>query len=72
MILIGNKTLVKSDRELLFHVGQVWLSPRGYFYKVMDVNCCGQAVLRGGMNGNGRKVLRNKNAVIRWSLHSDS
>lgn len=56
--------IVKGER---FQVGEVWLSPKGYFYKVTEVNGV-QAVLRMGKDGTNRKVLRNKYKVIGWTL----
>jgi len=54
-----------------FHIGQVWESPRGYLYKVMEVKN-GQASLRLGLEGNGRIVRREWDAVINWVLRKDT
>lgn len=50
-----------------FQVGEVWVSPKGYFYKVTE--CKGvQVTLRMNIHGTGRKVLRNKYKIIGWTL----
>lgn len=52
-----------------FQEGEVWESPRGKFYKVISVQP-GQATLRSGMHGDGRKNRRRPDAVqgwLRWS-----
>jgi hypothetical protein len=50
-----------------FRVGEVWLSPKNYYYKVTEVKG-EQATLRMGMDGSNRKVYRDKNKVIGWTL----
>lgn len=54
-----------------FHVGQVWESPRGMLYKVIEVRRGGKAVLRLGVDGKGRIVRRNWDAVMGWVIYSD-
>ncbi|TNF09437.1 MAG: recombinase [Gammaproteobacteria bacterium] len=65
-------SFIDDDRVCQFHVGQVWESPRGYLYKVIGVQRGGQAVLRLGVDGTGRIVRRDWDAVINWVLYSDS
>lgn len=56
-----------------FVPGQVWESPRGSLYTVIGyVEKPGkrkQAVLRLGENGQGRKQLRDWDAVVGWVIH---
>lgn len=40
-----------------FQVGEVWQSPRGFLYKVVEV-VGSQATLRMGTGGSGRKARR--------------
>lgn len=54
-----------------FHVGQVWESPKGTLYKVIEVKRGGQAVLRLGSNGKCRIVRRDWDAVVGWFIYSD-
>ena len=62
-----------SDKRLdCFHVGQVWQSPKGSLYRVVEVKKGGQAKLRMGVDGSGRAARRDWDAVINWVLHSDS
>jgi hypothetical protein len=63
---------ISDDRVSRFHVGQVWETPRGTVYKVESVVRGGDAVLRQGENGNGRKVKRAWDDVINWVLKSDA
>ena len=54
-----------------FHVGQVWESPKGTLYKVIEVKRGGQAVLRLGSNGKGRIARRDWDAVVGLFIYSD-
>ena len=54
-----------------FHVGQVWEPSKGTLYKVIEVRRGGQAVLRLGVDGKGRIVRRDWDAVVGWRLYSD-
>ena len=54
-----------------FHVGQVWESSKGTLYTVVEVRRGGQAILRLGVDGKGRIVRRDWDAVVGWSLYSD-
>lgn len=62
-----------------FEVGQVWMSPRGTLYRVMEGpapmpgHYSPKVVLRQRSNGTGRKVLRDWDAVIGWVIdtHAD-
>ena len=65
------KSRISEERVVSFHVGQVWESPKGFFYKVMDVNKGGQATLRLGSDGSGRIVRRDWDAVVNWVLVTD-
>lgn len=60
-----------EDRFNSFHEGQVWESPRGYLYRVESVARGGKAVLRSGVDGGGRKVFRDWDAVINWVIYKD-
>lgn len=59
-----------------FEPGQVWESPRGFLYAVISyVEIPGkrkQAVLRLGEKGNGRKQMRDWDAVIGWVIHREN
>lgn len=48
-----------------FKVGLVYVSPKGYNYKVIEVNGV-QAVMRLGSHGLGRMVRRNKYKTKNW------
>lgn len=56
--------LIKGEQ---FQVGEVWVSPKGYFYKVMENNGS-QVVMRMNIHGTGRKIFRNKYKTIGWTL----
>lgn len=48
-----------------FKIGDIWLSPRGAFYKVVSVE--GEhAILKMGIHGNGRKIKRRKDTTRNW------
>lgn len=49
----------------IFRVGEVWRSPRGALYRVMD-RSGRQVTLRSGIAGDGRAVKRDWDAVIEW------
>lgn len=53
-----------------FQVGQVWLSPKGYFHKVVSVEGV-NVTMRAGKYGNGRKTKRNKYAIGGWTIHTE-
>lgn len=55
-----------SEKEQ-FKKGQVWLSPRGYYYQVTETKGS-QATLRMGVGGYGRKTFRDINATKNWSF----
>lgn len=59
----------KLDKH--FEVGETWLSPRGYFYKVVDVQN-NHAILKMGTHGLGRKIKRRKDATKNWQLHVET
>nr|TWR32179.1 hypothetical protein FQY85_18655 [Cronobacter turicensis] len=61
------KNTQKGER---FSVGEVWQSPRGYLYRVIEV-IGSQAVMRLGATGYGRKVRRNVDAISGWSIYRD-
>lgn len=63
--------MISEYRVNSFHEGQVWESPRGSLYKVMDVARGGQAVLRLGRDGAGRIVRRDWDAVVSWILRDE-
>lgn len=65
-------SFIPDDRVCSFHKGQVWESPRGTLYKVTDVVRSGKATLRLGVDGTGRKIIRDWDAVVNWVLWSDS
>ena len=65
------KSSISEERVNSFHAGQVWESPKGFFYKVINVDKGGQATLRLGLDGSGRIVRRDWDAVINWVLHKD-
>lgn len=48
-----------------FQVGEVWTSPRGTVYRVMQ-RTGGFVILRGGAAGTGPKVKRPWDAVMDW------
>lgn len=54
-----------------FRLGEVWISPRGMLWKVVDIDNDHrprQAILRQGAAGRGRKIRRDWDAVINWAL----
>ena len=63
---------ISDDRLLSFHAGQVWESPRGFLWRVVDVERGGKAALKQGKCGTGRKAIRDWDAVIGWILYSDT
>ena len=58
-----------------FEVGQVWATPRGTLWRVMQEisgptkRHTPQVVLREGIDGTGRKALRDWDAVLGWVIH---
>ena len=62
--------MIPYSRADSFHEDQVWQSPRGYFWKVEYV-ANGQATLRQGYDGNGRRARRQRDAVMNWILCAD-
>lgn len=66
------KTLDQFDRLDCFHVGQVWESPRGFLYRVINNRVGGQAALRLGVDGKGRIVRRGWSDVLNWRLHAET
>jgi hypothetical protein len=50
----------------VFKPGEVWQSPRGYFWKVMDCVPGGQATLRQGLHGQGRIQRRGWDQIGYW------
>jgi len=62
---------MKWNRTDCFHEGQVWQTSRGTMFKVMDVSS-GQATLRLGRDGTGRRVRRPWDAVANWYLEEDT
>lgn len=60
------KTEVISGER--FQAGEVWKSPRGFLYKVVEVNGT-QAVLKMGTDGSGRKARRWVDAINGWSIY---
>jgi hypothetical protein len=61
-----------DERLESFHAGQVWQSPRGTLYRVVAVERGRHAVLRAGLDGKGRQMVRGWSAVLGgWVLHSD-
>lgn len=55
---------------LKFRVGEVWMSPRNFLYKVVSVEGQ-QATLRLGSTGYGRIVRRNVEAIKGWSFYEE-
>lgn len=51
----------------IFKPGEVWQTPRGFVYRVMYSDIGGNAVLRVGSNGTGRKVIRRWDSVNNWT-----
>jgi hypothetical protein len=59
----------------VFRPGEVWMTGRGFLHRVMGyVTKEGyekkQVVLRGGSHGQGRRKLRDWDAVSGWTLHA--
>lgn len=48
-----------------FKTGQIWVSPRGIYHRVMDTNDF-QAKMREGMDGSGRKSFRKIDVPSGW------
>lgn len=57
----------KVNKE--FQINEIWLSPRGYFYKVIDIQNK-HAILKMGTHGLGRKIKRRKDTTKNWQLHT--
>lgn len=57
----------------VFQPGEVWTSPAGFLYLVTGYEekpgKPKQAVLKGGINGWGRKRLRDWDAINGWVIH---
>lgn len=69
---MGDKNEVVGE---VFRPGEVWMTGRGFLHRVMGYvtkEGCEkkQAVLRGGSHGQGRKKLRDWDAVNGWTLHA--
>lgn len=60
-----SNTIFKGER---FQVGEVWQSIRGTIYRVVSVSN-GEAVLRKGIDGSGRKYRRYVDDISGWSLY---
>lgn len=59
---------MSQDSEIVeFRQGQVWLSPKGTWYRVEEVRL-GQATLRVGLQGTGRLVRRPVAATQGWQF----
>ncbi|MCE6965093.1 hypothetical protein K6W81_14555 [Enterobacter sp. MW07] len=58
---------IKGER---FKLGEVWQSPRGFLYKVVEV-VGSQAVMKMGSTGGGRKIRRHVDAVVGWSIYKE-
>jgi hypothetical protein len=56
----------------VFEIGQIWESPRGFLYHVVEYESAPskgkRAVLR--LGGTGRKVRRDWDAVIGWVINT--
>ena len=50
-----------------FMPGQLWISPRGFYYRVISVKDK-KATLRMNINGTGKKVSRDETATKNWQL----
>lgn len=59
------KTIFKGER---FQYREVWQSPRGTLYRVIAV-ADGEAILRMGSDGSGRKYRRYVDDIGGWSLY---
>lgn len=56
-----------------FHPRQIWQSPRGIYYRVLEVTVGGKARLGQGKDGWGKKIARDWDAVLDgWALHQDA
>jgi hypothetical protein len=66
------KKMISDERVCSFHVGQVWMTSKVWLYRVISVERRGQALLRLGFDGKGRKIKRGWDEVINWVLHSDT
>lgn len=60
-----------AKRNGPFKVGEVWQSPRGTLYKVMDANES-QATLRLGSLGDGRIIRRWVYDNKEWKLWAEA
>lgn len=61
------------DRVDCFHPRQVWQSPKGTYYRVLDVRVNGKATLGQGLDGRGKQVTRDWDAVAGgWTLYQDA
>jgi hypothetical protein len=65
------KKYPKGDDTFMFTVGDVWVSPNGWFHKVMKYSKRGQAVLRKGIDGDGVHLYRDRDATRNWTYMSE-
>lgn len=65
-------TLIKGE---VFQPGEIWMSPKGVLHRVMayEVNdgMTKKVVLRISVDGSGRKVIRDWDAISSWTLLSN-
>mgnify|MGYP003601005748 CR=1 FL=1 len=55
-----------------FHVGQVWVTSRGRFWRVVQSCGIGTVLLRASIHGTGRKMYRQWDDIGRgWHLAAD-
>ncbi len=62
----GMKSIYDYHDCDVFKPGEVWMSPRGYFWKVIESVPNGQALLRLGKDGHGRISRRRWDHVCNW------
>ena len=61
-----------DNRVSYFHANQVWESPKGSLYRVLRVAVGGKATLAQGIDGGGRKIYRDWDAVCGWVLKKEA
>lgn len=63
--------LERYERASIFKPGELWMSPRGSYYRVMACVIGGHAVLRLGKDGDGKIQRRRWDAVLGWVLQPE-
>lgn len=60
--------MIRYEVGEIFRVAEVWVSPRGTIYRVIEATHPSgrQLRLRVGANGTGRSIFRDRGDVLGW------